>query len=89
MNMTDTRTTDQALQNILSQGDENSARAYIQEHFSEFPEELQQEIVVALADEGLQRQIQEGEAAVKFNKEVLQALAIWQANRSSSGPSQS
>ena len=81
--MSEPQSVAKAIEAIFAQGSEAEARQYIQDHFKKFPEELQQEIVTAMAAEALQNEAESLEAGVEFNKDVLKALAVWQMQRGS------
>lgn len=51
--MDDTRTLTEGLEAALRAGDEAAARAFVLEHFTEFPDEVQQALALDIVSEAL------------------------------------
>lgn len=58
---------------ILRSGDEEKVRAFLRDHFTEFPEDMQKQIVMTTFEEGLAEKLAVEEAALAM-KEDLQEL---------------
>ena len=73
---------------VMQNGTEEEARKYILDHFSELPEEMQEELVMEMATSSLETEAEELQSVVDYNKKGLQALAAWQIKKGEAGAPQ-
>ena len=63
-----------AFQELAEKGEETQARQFLVDHFAEFPEEAQGDIVVAFFEEAISNTAKETEAIDKIRTDTLQEV---------------
>lgn len=64
------------LQQVLEQGDDQAARKFVSDHINEFPEDVQQQIALALFEEALDQQAVARATRDSVQKQGLEAAAM-------------
>lgn len=64
----------EGLRTVFTTGTEAETLQYIQNHFMELPEDIQQKILVAMASDAMQKEIEELEGAADFKSKVAEIL---------------
>jgi hypothetical protein len=62
------------LKEKMASGSEQDVRAFVIEHFKEFPEETQQELAVELFSEAMSNDVAESEKIAELKKEFLDTM---------------
>lgn len=61
-------------QKIVASGDEATARKFLTDHMTEFPEDIQGKIALAFLEEGLQKRNDDAKRIVKFQNVGISLL---------------
>ena len=76
------------LRTLVENGTEEEVRAFIAQHLSEFPEDFQKEITVALFREALQEEIRERDAIIEIKQKVVEVIDAIEAREREGGSAQ-
>ncbi len=64
------------LRQVIKSGTEEDVRAFVAQHFSEFPEYVQQGLAVDMLEEELDAELADRKAVVKLKQEMVEVIDV-------------